>query len=296
MYLIVVRGGIPGTMLRLGQGTSTLGRSGDNTYQLHDVAVSRRHVLMSIDGVGIATITDLGSTNGTFVDGKRAVVNVPIRIMDGSRIQLGSSVLLKYLKLDPCDEGFQREMFERTVRDTLTGLYNRGYFLSQVGPLAELCAVRALGLAVILIDIDHFKSINDTYGHDVGDAVLRQVAEILQESTRVEDLVARYGGEEFVVALPSGSLEQATERAEQLRASLAGRQLSTRGAAVRVTASLGLSFCPPGRPRKIQTLISAADSALYEAKRRGRNRVYRSCQLNQVSAVKTESAEGFAIY
>jgi diguanylate cyclase (GGDEF)-like protein len=296
MYLIVVRGGIPGTMLRLGQGTSTLGRSGDNTYQLHDVTVSRRHVLVSIDGVGMATITDLGSSNGTFVDGKRAAVNVPIRIMDGSRIQLGSSVLMKYLKLDQCDEGFQREMFERTVRDTLTGLYHRGYFLSQVGPLAELCAVRELGLAVILIDIDHFKSINDTYGHDAGDAVLRQVAAVLQESTRAEDLVARYGGEEFVIALPSGSLDQATERAEQLRVSLADCHLSALGADIQVTASLGLSFSPTGRPRKIQSLISAADSALYEAKRRGRNRVYRSCQLKHQSAVKTESADGFAIY
>ena len=73
------------------------------------------------------------------------------------------------MKLDPCDEGFQRELYERSVRDNLTGLYNRAYFLSQIGPLADLNAMRELGLAMILIDIDHFKQINDTHGHDVGD-------------------------------------------------------------------------------------------------------------------------------
>ena len=77
---------------------------------------------------------DLGSTNGTFVNGRRIPMQTPVAIGDGSRIQLGSATLLKYLKLDPCEEGFQRELYERSVRDNLTGLYNRGYFLNQIGP------------------------------------------------------------------------------------------------------------------------------------------------------------------
>ena len=137
--------------------------------------------------------------------------------------------MLKFVRLDPCEEQFQREMFERTVRDALTGLYNRAYFLNQVGPLAEYNAVRGLGLAVLMLDIDHFKRINDRFGHDAGDLVLREVAGVLRESTRSEDLVARYGGEEFVVALPVAAPDQATERAERIRRALAERRIVAGG-------------------------------------------------------------------
>src|SRR5208337_2808129 len=214
-------------MLRLAQSASSIGRSAENTFQLHDATVSRRHAVISIDTAGKAWIMDLGSTNGTFVDGERVPLQTPVRIKDGSRIQLGSSTLLKYLKLDPCEEGFQRELYERSVRDNLTGLYNRGYFLGQIGPL---------------VDIDHFKRINDNHGHNVGDQVLREVADVLRSSTRPEDLVARYGGEEFILALPSSSLEQAIGRAEKIRAQLSSHHLDAVGSCVPVTASLGVSF------------------------------------------------------
>jgi diguanylate cyclase (GGDEF)-like protein len=295
LYLIVVRGGIPGTMLRLAQCASSIGRSAENTFQLHDATVSRRHAVISIDAAGKAWIMDLGSTNGTFVDGERIPLQTPIRMEDGSRIQLGSSTLLKYLKLDPCEEGFQREMFERSVRDNLTGLYNRGYFLGQVGPLAEINSMCELGLAVILVDIDHFKLVNDNYGHDVGDQVLREVADVLRNSTRPEDLVARYGGEEFILALPSSSLEQAFERAERIRTQLSCRHLDPTGSCVPVTASLGVSFSPAPRPDDLTNLISAADEALYEAKHAGRNRVVTARKRHKETIRKTESAE-FAIF
>jgi diguanylate cyclase (GGDEF)-like protein len=295
LYLIVVRGGIPGTMLRLAQSASSIGRSAENTFQLHDATVSRRHAVISIDAAGKAWIMDLGSTNGTYVDGERIPLQTPIRIKDGSRIQLGSSTLLKYLKLDPCEEGFQREMFERSVRDNLTGLYNRGYFLGQIGPLAEINAMCELGLAVILVDIDHFKRINDNFGHDVGDQVLREVAEVLRSSARHEDLVARYGGEEFILALPSSSLEQAIERAEKIRTQLSCRHLDSTHSRVPVTASLGVSFTSEPRADKLSNLISAADEALYEAKRAGRNQVVTACKKIRETIRKTESADAFAI-
>ncbi len=292
LYLIVVRGGIPGTMLRLGQKASSLGRSAENTFQVHDSTVSRRHAVISIDAAGTAWLTDLGSTNGTFVNGRRIALQTPVQVGDGSRIQLGSSTLLKYLKLDPCEEWFQRELYERSVRDNLTGLYNRGYFLSQIGPLAELNSMCERGLALILVDIDHFKRINDTHGHDVGDLILREVADVLRESARAEDLVARYGGEEFILALPSCSLEQATERAERIRS----RLVDASQARVGVTASLGLSFAPAGRVRDVAALITAADEALYVAKRSGRNRVITSATTHQEFHRKTESADAFVLF
>lgn len=294
-YLIVVRGGVTGTMLPLAQSASSLGRAAENTFPLADNTVSRRHAVVSIDAAGDAWITDLGSSNGTFVDGKQVPVHTPTPVKDGSRIQIGASILLKYLKLDSCEEGFQREMFERAVRDTLTGLYNRSYFLSQVGPLAELNALCNLGLAIILVDIDHFKRINDTYGHPVGDVVLQEVAEVLRESTRPEDLVARYGGEEFIVALPTSSLDQAVERAERIRAQLLCRNVQIRGKVIRLTASLGLAFAPPARIHNVTTLIAMADEALYDAKRAGRNRVTACRRSFDAADVQTESADAFAM-
>ena len=295
LYLIVVRGGIPGTMLRLAQSASSIGRSAENTFQLHDATVSRRHAVISIDTAGKAWIMDLGSTNGTFVDGERVPLQTPIRIKDGSRIQLGSSTLLKYLKLDPCEEGFQRELYERSVRDNLTGLYNRGYFLGQIGPLAEINSMYELGLAIILVDIDHFKRINDNFGHDVGDQVLREVADVLRSSTRPEDLVARYGGEEFILALPTNSLEQAIGRAEKIRAQLSSHHLNATGSCVPVTASLGVSFAPAPRVDNFTNLISAADEALYEAKHAGRNRVVAARNKLKEPIRKTESIDALAI-
>jgi diguanylate cyclase (GGDEF)-like protein len=282
-------------MLRLAQSASSLGRAADNTFQLADGTVSRRHAVISIDPAGEAWLTDLGSSNGTFVDGKRIVLHTPVALRDGSRIQIGTETLLKYLKLDPCDEGFQREMYERSVRDTLTGLFNRSYFLNQIGPLAELNAMCEMGLAVILVDIDHFKRINDSHGHHAGDLVLRDLAAVLRESTRSEDLVARYGGEEFILALPSSSLEQATIRAETIRAHLASLLIDVAGSGIKVTASLGLSYAPPGRIQDVTALISSADEALYEAKRSGRNRVIAARRSPLPVAKETESADVLAL-
>ena len=143
----------------------------------------------------------------------------------GDRVQLGARVVFKVVRLDPHDERFQRDMFERTVRDTLTGLHHRAYFLSQVGVLAERYASAGIGMAVLMLDIDHFKQINDRFGHVAGDEVLREVATVIRESTRAEDLVARYGGEEFVVALPVSLATLAVQRAERIRAELAARTI-----------------------------------------------------------------------
>jgi diguanylate cyclase (GGDEF)-like protein len=271
-YLIVLNGGIPGAMLRLSAAGNRLGRSADNTIQLPDPSISRYHAFLGADDEGQVRLTDLGSTNGTFLNGRRLPENTPVRVQDGDRLQFGVSVIVKFIRPDPCEEQFQREMFERTVRDPLTGLYNRAFFLNQFGPLADRGALLGLGTAVLMLDIDHFKRINDTHGHEVGDVVLREVAGVLRQATRSDDLVARYGGEEFVVALPVAAPDQATERAERVRSTLASRRILANGIPLKVTASLGLAFTPPGRPRSVAALIATADRGLYQAKNAGRDR------------------------
>jgi two-component system, cell cycle response regulator len=270
-YLIMIRGGIPGTMLRVGTGDTLLGRSAENTFPLQDMTVSRRHATVRMDARGLVTLNDDGSTNGTFVNGRRLEVGRPMTIEEGDRIQFGSGVLVKLVRLDSSDEHFQQELFERTVRDGLTGVYNRSYFLNQIAGLSARHAAQGHGLAILMVDVDHFKRVNDRYGHLVGDVVLREISAIIRESTRAEDLVARYGGEEFIVALPTSSPDLAIERADRIRLNVAARRIRTGGGEIRVTVSIGLSYGWPEWPMNEISLIEAADEALYQAKAGGRD-------------------------
>jgi two-component system, cell cycle response regulator len=290
-YLIVIRGGIPGTMLRVGPEVTSLGRSADNTFPLDDMTVSRRHAAIRMDARGLVTITDEGSTNGTFVDGNRLVAKHAVTIEEGDRIQLGSGVLLKLVRLDSSEEHFQQEMFERTVRDGLTGVYNRSYFLNKVGSLTARHAAQGIGLAILMVDVDHFKRVNDRYGHLVGDIVLREISGVLRESTRTEDLVARYGGEEFIVALPISSPDLATERAERIRSGVGARRIRAGGGEIRVTVSIGLAFGSPHWPIGEIPLIEAADEALYQAKAEGRNCVVLGRHAFMPQSRETQSVE-----
>ena len=275
-YLILLSGGIPGTMIPVTSGELDLGRSEENGVALPDPSVSRRHASIETDEGGQVWLTDQGSTNGTFRNGRRLEAFEAVRIHDGDRLRLGTRVVLKFACPDPEEEEFQRSMFERTVRDLLTGLYNRSYFLDQVRALASRSSANGLGLALLMIDIDHFKDVNDRLGHDAGDAVLRGVASLIRQATRSEDLVARYGGEEFAVALPVATAEMALARAEHLRETLAGTPLRFADCRLRVTASIGVAFQPRGESRDCEALITTADHALYRAKNSGRNRVVRS--------------------
>jgi two-component system, cell cycle response regulator len=293
-YMLVVSGGIPGTMVRLSEQGTSLGRSGENSFQISDITVSRDHAVVMTDEMGTVQIRDEGSTNGTFLNGKRIHAHRLVDLADGDRVQLGTNIVFKLVRLDPNDEQFQRDMYERTVRDALTGLYNRAYLLNQIGVLAERSASQGIGLAVLMLDIDHFKQINDRYGHLAGDDVLRQVAAVIRESTRSEDLVARFGGEEFVVVLPVSVPDLAADRAERIRSNLAERTVMAEGTGIRVTASIGLAFAPAGRSRNEMALIMTADEALYRAKADGRNRVVFGHRAMQLAPRQTESAE-FAV-
>lgn len=273
-YLIVLSGGIPGSMLALAAGSNWVGRSPENAIQLADHTVSRSHAVLKVDPDGTVGLTDLSSTNGTFVNGERLEPNRSRELDDGDRIRVGSQSVLKFIRPAPCEERYQRELYDCAVRDGLTGLYNRAFFMDQVGTLSRRAARQGLGLAVLLLDLDHFKRVNDTFGHAAGDAVLREVANVLRQHARAEDLAARIGGEEFVLAIPTLSLGRAAERAEHIRKCLADRRLRlAKRPAIRVTASVGVSFAAPDRPLTATALVSVADLRLYEAKEAGRNRV-----------------------
>lgn len=159
--------------------------------------------------------------------------------------------------------------------DPLTGLYNRRFLEKRFSE--ELSRTRRTGLPLscIMLDIDHFKSINDTHGHDFGDVVLQETALNLKQNLREYDTIARYGGEEFVVILPSTNYDDATRVAEKIRGVIAAHNYATNGITLAVTISLGV-YCGSTREELAETspeFIRRADEALYKAKGSGRNRV-----------------------
>jgi two-component system cell cycle response regulator len=162
---------------------------------------------------------------------------------------------------------------EMSVTDALTGLHNRRYMEGHLKTLVADCLTKGRPLSLLVADIDHFKSINDTHGHDVGDLVLKEFAARFRRNTRGIDLACRLGGEEFLVIMPDTDIQRAFQVGERLRAFIAAEPFPiTGGTRIRVTASVGLSSLerPDDTP---ETLFKRADNALYAAKRRGRNRV-----------------------
>ena len=163
---------------------------------------------------------------------------------------------------------------EMAITDALTGLHNRRYMESHLATLAEQASARGRPLALMILDIDHFKSINDTYGHDAGDDVLREFAVRIRKSIRGIDLACRYGGEEFVIVMPETDPQVAAMVAERLRRSIAGETFAVSKGTKRigVTISIGLAVLErKGEP--VAELLKRADKALYRAKHDGRNRV-----------------------
>ncbi len=171
-------------------------------------------------------------------------------------------------------EELQKELERQASTDLLTGLFNRRAFVQTVERDLGLAERGDRNLAVIMMDVDHFKQVNDTHGHDVGDQVLVAVADVLRRCVRGTDVPARWGGEEFIVALPDCDAEDALVVAERIRATLEQTPVLTANGALAVTASFGVAGWDPnlGQP-DLEAVVKRADQALYAAKRGGRNRV-----------------------
>lgn len=164
-----------------------------------------------------------------------------------------------------------------SVTDPLTGLYNRRYLMDRLDKEIARVARYGTPLSLVMIDLDHFKRINDTHGHPMGDEVLRNVGRLLREDARATDFAARFGGEELALVLPQTDLDGAATRAETFRQKLASFEHVCDLTTLRATASFGVATSPfPGEPPNATDLLRRADEALFEAKRGGRNQVVRA--------------------
>ncbi len=243
-----------------------LGRDPECAVRLFADDVSRRHARIGTDAGG-HLLVDLDSTNGTWVNGHEVRVH---RLQAGDRVRLGGFVARYVAAGDP--EGRQlADLALASRRDPLTGLPNRRAFDEDLAREASRAARTGAPLAVVVLDLDRFKAVNDAHGHAAGDAVLRAVASRASAAIRAGDLLARLGGEEFGILLPEADLARAVDVAERIRITLAALPVETAGAALAVTASLGCAALAPGEAP--DALVARADSRLYEAKGAGRNRV-----------------------
>jgi two-component system cell cycle response regulator len=205
-----------------------------------------------------------------FEAGADDYITKPVRFWELlARLRTG----VRVIELEQRLLGVQAELEVRATRDVLTGAWNRRAICEMLERELNRAQRQRVELSIALIDIDHFKSINDRFGHAGGDAVLCEVANRLQAALRPYDAVGRYGGEEFLVIEPSCTLEHAGRVAERLRHSLSDKPIQVGEIAIEVTACIGVATLAPAQPVSGDELIRIADAALYEAKRSGRNRV-----------------------
>ena len=247
----------------------TLGRHTSSTIVLTDDGVSRQHARIIPEG-GHYVLEDCGSANGTFIAGERITRHV---LKDSDVFQLGPTVLFRYAYTDASQERMLNKLYEASVRDALTGAYNREHFEERLKVEVAYARRHNAQVSVLMFDLDHFKNVNDTYGHPAGDAALIHVSERVRKALRTEDVFARYGGEEFIIVLRGIDLEGARRAGERLRTLIAGQEVSHDGRSFQVTVSVGcanLRDCPEPNTT---TLIAIADRRLYAAKRSGRNKV-----------------------
>ena len=279
-YLIVIAGNAVGEMYMLRKDDVIIGRDSDCDIQIRDVGISRRHSKIYKSKGGEIYIEDLGSTNGTYINGEQ-IVKKPLN--DGDRVQLGRTTILKFSLSDSLEESFQKKMYESAVRDGLTRAYNRQYFDERLASEFSYAYRHFIPLSVIMLDIDFFKKVNDTYGHPVGDVVLRYLCATIMKSIRNEDMLSRYGGEEFTILARNTDAQAIITLSERIRIAVEAQVIPVSAGIIKITVSAGCATLENRNYHRPEELVAAADEALYHAKKSGRNRV--------VQAVPTQASD-----
>ncbi len=265
--LVVIYGEDLGRRIPLGNQKLVVGRSSRTDVQIDQESVSRNHCEIRPVERGYE-IEDLRSTNGTYVNDE-LVERLELR--DGDQLKIGRTIL-KFIVGGNIEAQYHEEIYRLMTVDGLTQVHNKRYFDETLDK--ELSRARRYDrvFSLILFDIDHFKQVNDEYGHLAGDAVLRHIGLLVRGHVRRDDVVARTGGEEFGIITPEIGAQGAIELAEKIRALIESRVFEFEGTPIPVTISLGVAQWSASLASG-QALVAAADEKLYEAKRNGRNRV-----------------------
>src|SRR5438105_1772893 len=278
--LVFLRGELLAVPIPLDRAKVTLGRALDADIRINDSRASRLHARITTErdettGEPRYLLTDLGSTNGTILNGERVDRAV---LEDGDKFEVGDQ-LIRFEMLDEIDREFQQQIHRLLVHDELTGLLTGKSFFSELRREAARAEAETMPFCVLMMDIDHFKEVNDTYGHLVGSETLEDVGAVIKKALRAGDVGARFGGEEFAAFLLDADYAQGMIAAERVRSAIEKHDFP----AVRrdgadpirthhITISIGVASYPDDGRDPIQ-LVEMADSALYRAKRNGRNQI-----------------------
>ena len=261
-----------GCRYTLGERPLMLGRGEDCDIRLQDHSVSRRHAKIEPSPEGFF-VCDQQSTNGTFVNDKQ--LDTSWLLQDGDYLRIGNCIY-RYLAGGNIEAEYHEEIYRLTILDGLTQIHNQRYMAEFLEREVVRSQRHARPLSVLMIDLDRFKSINDTFGHLCGDFVLRELADIVRSSVRKEDLFARYGGEEFVLVLVETNHEAALLVAERLREAVEQHQFRFESTPINLTISIGAATTLGGENVTPAALLKAADDNLFTAKQTGRNKVVSS--------------------
>ncbi len=271
--LTILTGTLSGQLFKVTKGHLNIGRSPQAELRLDDDGISRNHARIRSE-TNNAWIEDMESRNGTFLNGER--IKQPMELHDGDKIQVGRGTVLRFGFQDALDESFHENLLSSALRDGLTKLFNKRYLMDRLDSELKFAVRHETSLSLLLLDIDHFKKINDTHGHLAGDAVLTNFARVLGHAVRNEDVVARFGGEEFAIILRAIGIEPAFQMAERLRKLVEQTSAMSSAGPLKATVSIGVAGFPSSPVKLPDQLVEAADIALYRAKGEGRNCVRRA--------------------
>jgi two-component system cell cycle response regulator len=278
--LVFLRGELLAVPIPLERDAVILGRAIEADVRVNDPRASRLHarITTELDDGGGETryrITDLGSTNGTLLNGQ---LITEAFLQDGDKLVIGEH-LLRFDMLDEIDREFQRQIHRLLVHDELTGLLTSKSFFSELRREAARAEFESRPFCVLMMDLDHFKVVNDTYGHLAGNETLEEIGTVITRALRAGDVAARFGGEEFAAFLLDADIAQGLVAAERVRAAVeahpfpaARRGSADDGRTHYITISIGVAAFQTDARDPIE-LVELADSALYRAKRGGRNQV-----------------------
>ncbi len=252
----------------LDQKEMTLGRAPTVDIVVNEQSVSRTHAQCLLQGEEVY-VSDLGSSNGTFINDKKLAGKQVLR--DGDIIRIGN-IVFKFFAQGNVENVFHDKIYRMATIDGGTNTFNKKYLLEAIE--SEFKFSRAYGrpLSLIYFDLDFFKKVNDTYGHGVGDGILRDTASLVKSVVRKDDIFCRYGGEEFVILLPSTDAKTAYELAERIRATFEQHRFEIQGHVIKQTLSMGVSQLN-AKMNSTESFLEDADKKLYQSKQNGRNRV-----------------------
>jgi len=250
--------------------TFILGRSSECGIVIPDASCSRKHAEIFVASSGQIFVRDLGSTNGTCVNTVK--VAAPQELKENDIILVGDNTEFVFERMREAEARAQVEIYYKATRDALTGTYNRRFFEDTIKRDIQTRNGDSSGMGLIIFDVDHFKKVNDTHGHQAGDEVLREIGKRVPGMIRGEDIFARIGGEEFALILRTSDPQTVVMMAERLRALMHDKAVKADGKELPITISVGSCYYKGPIAITFERLYKLTDEALYEAKHAGRNR------------------------